>query len=66
MQKEEMPVNGMEPERSCCTCFWHEGYTWIYFNGESLNCAEVTDPENGCECWKKRKDDDDIGEYELI
>lgn len=66
MQKEEMPVNGMEPERSCCTCFWHEGYTWICFNGESLNCAEVTDPENGCECWKERKDDDEIGEYELI
>lgn len=55
MQKEEMPVNGMEPERSCCTCFWHEGYTWICFNGESLNCAEVTDPENGCECWKSEK-----------
>lgn len=22
--------------------------------------------ENGCERWKERKDDDEIGEYELI
>lgn len=51
---------------TCCTCFWHEGYTWVCFNGESENCAEVTDPESGCECWKERKDDDEIGEYELI
>lgn len=58
MQREETLA-------TCCTCFWHEGYTWVCFNGESENCAEVTDPESGCECWKEREAGDEIGEYEL-
>lgn len=55
----------MEPERTCCTCRWHEGYTWICFNGESPNCADMTDPEATCECWEARTEENNIGDYEV-
>lgn len=52
-------------ENACCTCRWHEGYTWICFNGESPNCADMTDPENTCECWEARTEENGIGDYEV-
>ena len=45
----------MEPERTCCTCRWHEGYTWVCFNGNSPNRADFTDPEDTCEDVYKRQ-----------
>lgn len=55
----------MEPERTCCTCHWHEGYTWVCFNGNSPNRADFTDPEDTCECWKVRTEENSIGDYEV-
>ena len=55
----------MEYERTCCTCRWHEGYTWICFNGESPNCANMTDPEDTCECWEVRTEENSIADYEV-
>lgn len=52
-------------KNACCTCRWHEGYTWICFNGESPNCADMTDPENTCECWEARTEENGIGDYEV-
>lgn len=52
-------------ENVCCTCRWHEGYTWICFNGESPNCADMTDPEATCECWEARTEENNIGDYEV-
>ncbi len=55
----------MEPEKTCCTCRWHEDRTWICFNGLSPNCADITDVEDGCECWEERTEESDIGNYEV-
>lgn len=55
----------MEPERTCCTCRWHEGYTWVCFNGNSPNRADFTDPEDTCECWEVRTEENSIGDYEV-
>lgn len=52
-------------ENAYCTCRWHEGYTWICFNGESPNCADMTDPEATCECWEARTEENNIGDYEV-
>lgn len=43
----------------------HEGYTWICFNGESPNCADMTDPEDTCEYWEARTEENGIGDYEV-
>lgn len=55
----------MEPERACCTCCWHEGYTWVCFNGNSPNRADFTDPEDTCEYWEVRTEENSIGDYEV-
>lgn len=55
----------MKLEKTCCTCRWHEGYTWICFNGLSLNCTAVTDVEDSCEHWEKRTDENGIEDYEV-
>ncbi len=55
----------MEPERTCCTCRWHEGYTWVCFNGNSPSRADFTDPEDTCECWEVRTEENSIGDYEV-
>lgn len=55
----------MEPERTCCTCRWHEGHTWVCFNGNSPNRADFTDPEDTCECWEARTEENIIGDYEV-
>lgn len=55
----------MEPEKTCCTCRWHEGYTWVCFNGDSPNCADFTDPEDTCECWEAGTEENSIGDYEV-
>lgn len=40
----------------CCTCAWHDGYTWVCFNGNSEYRADFTDPENTCPAWEERKE----------
>lgn len=58
-------VENMGSEKICCNCRWHEEYTWVCFNGLSLNCTDVTDVEDSCEHWEKRTDDNGIEDYEV-
>ena len=44
-----MMNTGMENERCCGSCQWHEDFTWACFNGSSPYCADFTDPEDSCE-----------------
>lgn len=55
----------MESEKTCCTCRWHERYTWVCFNGLSLNCTNVTDVEDSCEHWEERTEENVIEDYEV-
>ncbi len=57
---------GMEPERICCNCRWHEGYTGFCFNGLSEHRADFTDVEDGCECWEERTEENGIEDYEVL
>ena len=52
-------------KKICCNCRWHEEYTWVCFNGLSLNCTDVTDVEDSCEHWEKRTDENGIEDYEV-
>lgn len=58
-------VESMGPEKICCNCRWHESYTWVCFNGLSLNCTDVTDVEDSCEHWERRTDENGIEDYEV-
>jgi hypothetical protein len=42
-------------KKECSTCAWHDGYTWVCFNGNSEYRADFTDPENTCPAWEERK-----------
>lgn len=43
-------------KKECSTCAWHDGYTWVCFNGNSEYRADFTDPENTCPAWEERKE----------
>lgn len=46
-------------EKNCSTCAWHDSFSWVCFNGLSEHRADFTDPENTCQEWKERKDEND-------
>ena len=37
--------------KCCATCDWYEDFQGVCFNGDSLNCADFTGPEDCCEFW---------------
>ena len=44
--------------KTCSTCAWYEDYQGVCFNGDSLNRADFTEPEDVCECWEERNEDE--------
>lgn len=40
--------------KCCATCVWHEDYQGVCCNGDSLNRADLTEPEDVCESWEER------------
>lgn len=46
----------MNGDKNCCTCCWHDGFSWVCFNGRSPSCADFTDPEDSCECWEEQNE----------
>ena len=50
-------------DKRCATCDWYEDYQGVCFNGDSLHCADFTEPEHGCKCWEGRNESN--GEEEL-
>ena len=45
-------------DKTCKTCYWHEDYNWVCFNGLSPHCADFTQPEDSCEEWEGKSDID--------
>ena len=43
---------------TCSTCRWYEDYQGVCFNGDSPNRADFTEPEDGCEEWEGRNEDE--------
>lgn len=46
----------MEPENTCCTCYYHDAKSWFCYNGLSPKGTENTDPEDTCEFYEKRNE----------
>lgn len=42
----------------CSTCRWYEDYQGVCCNGDSEHRADFTEPEDGCECWEGREEDE--------
>lgn len=49
------PCPQYEAERVCVTCDWYEDYQGVCCNGDSLNRADFTEPEDVCEFWEEKK-----------
>ena len=47
--------------KTCSSCRWWEDLNGVCFNGDSEYCADFTEPEDGCECWVGR-DEDEVSE----
>lgn len=47
--------------KTCGTCRWYEDFVGVCFNGDSPNCADFTEPEDGCERWEG-SDKDEVSE----
>ena len=47
-----------EFEKTCCTCRWHDSFSWVCCNGCSENRADFTDPEWTCQVWEERNGED--------
>ena len=37
--------------KTCGACRWYEDFQGVCLNGDSPNCADFTEPEDGCEHW---------------
>lgn len=48
------PCPRYEPEHTCATCAWYEDDQGVCCNGGSLNRADFTEPEDVCEFWEER------------
>lgn len=46
----------VEPENTCCTCYYHDAKSWFCYNGLSPKGTENTDPEDTCEFYEKRSE----------
>lgn len=46
----------MEPENTCCTCYYHDAKSWFCYNDLSPKGTENTDPEDTCEFYEKRSE----------
>ena len=44
--------------KTCSTCQWYEDFNGVCCNGDSLNRADFTEPEDGCECWEGIDEDE--------
>lgn len=44
-------------DKSCSTCKWHDGFSWVCYNGLSECRADFTDPDDVCKEWEKREND---------
>lgn len=42
-------------DKSCFTCKWHDGFSWVCYNGLSECRADFTDPDDVCKEWEMRK-----------
>ena len=51
---------GMEDEKCCGSCQWHDDFTWACFNGDSPNCADFTNWEDSCGCWEQKSEDKQV------
>ena len=42
-------------EKKCCkNCKWHDDFSWVCFNGESEECAGVTNNDFVCDKWEEK------------
>ena len=51
----------MTMDRICSTCRWYAEFEGVCCNGDSPHCADFTEPEDGCECWEGRDEDEVSG-----
>ena len=43
-------------DKTCCTCRWHDSFSWLCFNGRSEHRSDFTDPEDTCPEWEQEVD----------
>ena len=47
----------MENKEKCCkTCAYRDDWTWVCFNGDSENRADIMQENFVCNCWESRED----------
>lgn len=44
--------------KTCSTCRWYEDFNGVCCNGDSEYRADFTEPEDGCECWEERRNNE--------
>ena len=43
---------------TCSTCRWYAEFDGVCCNYKSEHRADFTEPENSCECWEGRNEDE--------
>ena len=43
-------------DKSCSNCKWHDGFSWVCYNGLSEYRADFTDPDDVCKEWEMKDD----------
>ena len=55
---ERPHYGGSRMDKRCATCRWYEDFQGVCCNGDSEYRADFTEPEDGCECWEGRNEDE--------
>ena len=45
--------------KTCSTCRWYASFEGVCCNGDSEYRADFTEPEDSCECWEKRNNNEE-------
>lgn len=51
-------MDGAMMTKTCSTCRWYAEFEGTCCNGDSEHRADFTGPEDGCECWEGRNEDE--------
>lgn len=47
---------GYTDKKCCRNCAYHDDFSWVCFNGDSEECAGVTNNDFVCDKWEVKND----------
>lgn len=55
----QVKINDTSHKKSnlCANCAYHDDFSWVCFNPEAEDRADFMNPEDGCNCWTSKEEE---------